>query len=402
MMRLLYFFLTAIILSNYSNAQFSCNSVRLADVPGQGRYWATACSNSEYALAGGGLADFGGNRLADFYLYNIAENTWMRVDDYPGGAHEGMMSFVINGRFFAGFGTPFITSSKKLYELNTNTGEWIPRADAPFPAAYHQAYVANGKAYILPAYSGNTPNIIEYDPELDSWRVVMQYNSEDVQTYSIGFTINNIIYLGMGYEGFSNSSKRWYKFDPSTETLTRLNDLNVGGAGRQSSAFKINNTGYMYNVSPGRIMIRYNETTDSWVQICNFAQERIANASSFGTTEFGYVVFGQITGSSGNISSNQLWQFEPVDLSSSVEDVLEENIQVYSGGDGELHVNISQPGIYQLDLFDLTGRRLATEKIQSANFAYQFTLKHNELKGIHLLQIKDSNGITVRREKVYL
>lgn len=399
-MKKILFCFSVLLSINSINAQFSCNSTRLADVPGSGRYWATACSNNEYALVGGGIAEFNGSSLADFYLYNISTNEWTRVDDYPAGPHQGMMSFVINGRFFAGFGSPFIQWSNKLYELNLENGTWIPRAEAPFPAAYHQAYVANGKAYIFPAYENQTPSILEYDPDLNSWRIVMSYAAEDVQTYSIGFTIDNVIYHGMGYQNISSTSKRWYKFDPSTETLTQLNELNVGGAGRQSSAFKIGNTGYMYNVSPGRLMIRYDVLTDSWVQMCNFAEERFANSSAFGTDEYGYVVFGTYSGSSGTISSNQLWQFEPVDLSSNI-DELEEFYQVYSGGDGLLHFSFSKPGHYHAKLFDLTGKLVSDEYIHADHFGFIRSITYAQKSGIYLLQLNDEHGKTVKTAKVY-
>ena len=89
---------------NAAKAQLSCNSVRMADVPGPGRFWATACSNNQFALVGGGKLSFTGAALADFYLYNIAADSWTQVQDYPLGAHEGMLSFEVNGRFFAGMG----------------------------------------------------------------------------------------------------------------------------------------------------------------------------------------------------------------------------------------------------------------------------------------------------------
>jgi hypothetical protein len=386
---------------NVANAQLSCNSLRLADVPGPGRYNATACSNNQFALVGGGKLSFSGNEAADFYLYTLATDTWAQVQDYPLGGHEGMISFEINGRFFAGMGTPFIQPSFQLYELDLSNLIWIPRASAPGTHLLIDAYVVNGKAYVIPVYVGNDSKIIEYNPELDSWRIVTDFNTTQNVQYPIGFVLGNSIYFGMGPGALSSGSMRkWFRFDTETETVVQLNDVPV--ASDQSCAFKIGNTGYVYNVGQNlKDMYRYNQTSDTWDLMCSFADNRMANASAFGDENYGFVVFGQNTNSQ-NTSSNELWRFEPVDLTSNLElNTTEKAIQLFSDGTGAISVHFPKTDIYQVSVYDLTGRCISTETMQINASDLNLTKNFN-INGLHFIQIKSSNNEILVNKKILI
>jgi len=386
---------------NTAKAQLSCNSVRLADVPGPGRFWATACSNNQFALVGGGKLSFSGASTADFYLYNIATDSWTQVQDYPAGVHNGMISFEVNGRFFAGMGTPFIQSSAQLFELDLTTLTWIPRASAPGSHLLIDAYVVNGKVYVIPVYVGDNGKIIEYNPALDTWRVVTDFNTIDNVQYPIGFAIDNNIYFGMGPGAFGGGNQaKWFRFDTQTETVVQLNDVPV--ASDQSSAFKIGNTGYVYNVGQNnKDMYRYNQDSDTWDLMCSFADARLSNASAFGTDNFGYVVFGENTDAQ-NTPSNELWRFEPLDLTSNNEiNKAEKNIQLFSDADGAIHINFPLPEVYSISVYDLTGRCISSESIMVSENYFNKVNKYTA-NGLHFIQIKNSKNEILLNKKVVL
>lgn len=385
---------------NAAKAQLSCNSVRMADVPGPGRFWATACSNNQFALVGGGKLSFTGAALADFYLYNIAADSWTQVQDYPLGAHEGMLSFEVNGRFFAGMGTPFIQTSAQLFELDLTTLTWIPRASAPGSHLLIDAYVVNGKVYVIPLYIGENGKIIEYDPALDSWRVVTDFNTIDNVQYPIGFALGNNIYFGMGPGAFGGGNQRsWFRFDTQTETVVQLNDVPVASA--QSCAFKIGNTGYVYNVGQdNKNMYRYNQDLDTWDLMCSFGDVRLPNASAFGTDSFGYVVFGE--NSNNQNTSNELWRFEPLDLTGN-DDInsTEKTVQLFSDNEGAISIAFPKAEIYTLSIYDLAGRCINTEKISVSNNDLNVIKKYNA-NGLHFIQINNSKNEIVLNKKVML
>ena len=397
MKTLLQIFFCCLIL-NAAKAQLSCNSVRLADVPGPGRYWATACSNSQFALVGGGTLEFSGALTDDFYLYTIATDTWTQVQDYPLGNHEGMISFEVNGRFFAGFGSPFIQPSVQLFELNLTTLTWTPRASAPGSNAFIDAYVVNGKVYLIPVYIEEETKIIEYNPELDSWRVVTDFNTITNVNYPIGFVLGNSVYFGMGPAALSSGSMRkWFRFNTETETVVQLNDVPVGSD--QSCAFKIGNTGYVYNVGQDqKDMYRYNQTSDTWNYMCSFAENRIPNASAFSDNNFGYVVFG----GSGFAPSNELWRFEPLDPTGNNElNSTEKSIQLFTDGSGTVSINFPKTEIYTLSIYDFTGKCLSSETLQENTTDYNLIKKYN-LNGLHFIQVKNSKNEILVNKKVVM
>jgi hypothetical protein len=386
---------------NVANAQLSCNSVRLADVPGPGRYNATACSNNQFALVGGGKLSFSGDETADFYLYTIATDTWAVVQDYPLGGHKGMISFEINGRFFAGMGTPFIQPSAQLFELDLTTLTWIPRASAPGGSQLVDAYVVNGKAYVIPVAITPDFKVVEYNPELDSWRVIAtDFGITDNITYPIGFVLGSDIYFGMGPALGSVSKRKWFRFDTETEAIVQLADVPV--ASDQSCAFKIGNTGYVYNVGQNlKDIYRYDQQTDTWNLICSFANNRKSNASAFGDTNFGYVIFGENTDLQ-NASSNELWRFEPIDLTINKElNKVEKSIQLFSDAKGTLNINFPNSEIYVISIYDLTGRCICTETIQ-INAANLNLIKNFNFNGLHLIQIKNSKNEILLNKKVLI
>jgi hypothetical protein len=312
-----------------------------------------------------------------------------------------MISFEVNGRFFAGLGTPFIQPSAQMFELDLTTLTWIPRASAPGAHYLIDAYVVNGKAYIIPVYVDNNSKIIEYNPELDSWRVVTDFNSLDAQ-YPIGFALGTNIYFGMGPGALnSGTMRKWFRFDTQTETVVQLNDVPV--ASSQSCAFKIGNTGYVYNVGQdNKDMYRYNQDLDTWDLMCSFADNRLANASAFGDASFGYIVFGQKSLPGENVSSNELWRFEPLDLTLNNEiNNAKKNIQLFSDADGSIHINFPLPEVYSISVYDLTGRCISSESIMVSESNFNWINKYTA-KGLHFFQIKNSKNEVLLSKKIVL
>ena len=156
----------------------------------------------------------------------------------------------------------------------------------------------------------------------------------------------------------------------------QLNDVPVKSV--QSCAFKIGNTGYVYND-------RYNQASNIWDLMCSFADDCMANASAFGDANFGYAVFGQKTGNGPNNLSNELWWFEPLDLTSN-EDInkAEKTIQFYSDANRAVYINFPSPEVYSISVYDLIGRCESTESLQIKDNNFNWINKYTA-NGLHFI-----------------
>jgi len=122
------------------------------------------------------------------------------------------------------------------------------------------------------------------------------------------FTIGNYAYVGGGL-----GSKEFYKFDPSTDSWTKLSDIPSGFNRGWAFAFVINGKGYVCggdktgNFAVYKDVQEYNPTTDTWTKKADLP---IAMDGAFACSVNGkgYV----IGGFNGSAAVSSVYEYDPV------------------------------------------------------------------------------------------
>lgn len=138
----------------------------------------------------------GSGYLKDFWKYDVSENEWTRIDDFPGTARSTAVSFVIGDNAYVGLGSsagapPIHTD---FYRYNANTGKWFQIANLP-TADYlvGLSFSNDSKGYIGLAEK-DYAKMYEYDPNSNSWKQTTTFQSEFcILTNS--FTVNSRMFV---------------------------------------------------------------------------------------------------------------------------------------------------------------------------------------------------------------
>ncbi|MEM8897991.1 MAG: kelch repeat-containing protein [Bacteroidota bacterium] len=122
-----------------------------------------------YIIAGQELV---GNRLKnDFWQYRKESDTWIELQEIPGGARDGIAAFPLNNKIFAGLG-----------------GIW----------------------------GGRDVDFYQFDPTLNAWSRIQDFKG-DKRELPVSFVIEGKGYIGLGRKTRNEPLKDFWEFDPSKE-----------------------------------------------------------------------------------------------------------------------------------------------------------------------------------------
>jgi len=132
----------------------------------------------------------------DFWKYDVSQNEWTLVDNFPGVERSTAFSFVIGDHAYVGLGSsggaPPIHPD--VYSYSAKTGEWKQIADfLEINFLLGISFSSDSKGYIGLAERDHA-KMYEYDPVANSWRPLAKFPSEfSVLTNS--FTINKRMFV---------------------------------------------------------------------------------------------------------------------------------------------------------------------------------------------------------------
>jgi N-acetylneuraminic acid mutarotase len=288
------------------------------------------------------------------------KNLWTKLADFPGGPREGMYSFSLNGKGYAGGGyyspvPPNTTYYNDLWEYNSETDQWTKKKDMPFPVMTEQSFTINNKAYLLNFGIG----FLEYDPSTDTWTSKATFH--DYRSGHRGFALNGKIYVGYGYNngnptelfndlwmydpttnawtqkanppfaarsyavGWSSSGKGYFGFgngpaafqtfndfweyDAATDKWTAKSAAGVTSFGFISS-FTLNDKPFLIHQATGAdnlmFLLAYDGSADNWKPKASFTSEINSGMTLFSIDKTAYVVGGWKNG----VYSKQVWKYE--------------------------------------------------------------------------------------------
>jgi N-acetylneuraminic acid mutarotase len=189
----------------------------------------------------------------------------------------------------------------------------------------------------------------------------------------------------MGMFVFGGVLNDFFSYDPISDSWNQI--ASISPSSDQSSAFTINDIGYVSNVGGNSHQIfSYNANSDSWVFEASFPETRIANATTSGIGGKGYLVFGQSTGSGGNVSSNKLWEFVPSGVSIKGEQKLNSN--VFADAEGILNVIADTKESLTVKVFSIEGNLLYEGQLEEGSGRINMSIYN----GLILVVLSDSDG----------
>jgi Kelch motif len=215
----------------------------------------------------------------------------------------------------------FFSSCQKVTTSTTDIGDWaISNEYDGALRAQAVSFVINNIAYVGLGYNQtlNTRynDFYAFDETAHTWTQQANFPGAP-RNGAVAFTVNGKAYVTTGYDGTNYLSDVW-QFDPSGTTgslpgaWTQMAHNFPGTPRAGAVAFGIGNQGYVVAGLDSiptyrKDMWVYNPTGDSWAQGPDLGNTKRTNAVAFVYGGQGYVVTGQNNG----IEATDLWVYNP-------------------------------------------------------------------------------------------
>jgi len=153
----------------------------------------------------------------DFWKYDIGENKWTGIKDFPGVSRTNAVSFVVGNKAYVGIGFNGIGAPpiyKDMWGYDANTGDWTQIADFPETNSNVGILFSNSTKGYVGVHEANETHrgiVYEYDPGANAWRKVQMFPSGN-SLYTKSFFVNNRNFVVGGW--WSEKSLQVWEFIP--------------------------------------------------------------------------------------------------------------------------------------------------------------------------------------------
>lgn len=371
MRRLLLLTCTFLILSSTGFYITSCNPStsttllgswdKLGDFPSIPRDGAVGFVINNVAYVGTGYNYTGSKHLQDFYRYDPTSDSWFQVASMPAaasgsGGRTEAVAFTLNGKGYVGGGynlsNGFNNPLSDFYEFDPTVGaggKWKRIADFGYTETQHDTTVSarrgsaaftvrdqsnKERAFVgwgIDINSYNYKDLWEYDAAKNVW--IQRPGAGSKRSYPFVFVIDNMAYVGGGFDGGSGSYPvDFIKFDVtqlnpdgsgspwSTKTGLTGRDLNGNAitqpkTRQQAVTFSINGFAYLTTGTAGSgDCWQYNPNTDTWLQYFSMTTN-VPIAGPNRILAVGFTIndsYGVLTtGGNSSLKYDDCWKFDP-------------------------------------------------------------------------------------------
>lgn len=203
--------------------------------------------------------------------------------------------------------TVFMESADSIVQLEDTIftliipDTWDNRASLPLAAGHATSFSLGNNGYYVFGRSGNAGNLqfsnqlYEFDAEANSWSERPNIPAA-AREGAIAFTIGDVVYLGLGYNG--NELSDLWRFSPGNEWV-QLTDF-PGGARSFATGFSVGNRGYICCGFDGENSRsdcwEYNPNNDNWQEIGSYPGGATHTAQATTINDMAYI--------GGGISNN--------------------------------------------------------------------------------------------------
>ena len=254
--------------------------------------------------------------LQDFWMWDTQKDFWTRLPDFPGQPRIGAVSFVLNGKGYMGVGYNGTDKLNDFWEFDPATNLWTQKANFMGTPRYGSVgFALNNLGYIGTGYDNNdNRDFYQYDPVADQWTQIASMGGEKREG-AVAFTYNGKAYVTTGTDNGLDLLDIWV-FDPTTDTWTEKNKLNLNSAytipRADGSAFVLGSKAYVclgYNSGVRVDCWEYDFAADNWTRKTDFEGSARQDAVSITFNNRAFIA----TGRSGNAFYDDIWELHPFD-----------------------------------------------------------------------------------------
>jgi len=211
----------------------------------------------------------------------VLVGNWVERSDFEGVARSSATAFSIGDLGYLGLGYDGEIRRTDFWSYNPASDGWLPLTQqADFPGRARNSasgFGAAGKGYVGLGYDGENRlnDFWQYDPASNTWDSVNAPNGPTPRYGAVAFSINDIGYVGTGYDG--NYLKDFFAYDPANNIWTKKTSFG-GSKRRDAVGFVIDGKGYICtginNGSYETDFYMYDPAGDTWT-----AKRKITDAS---------------------------------------------------------------------------------------------------------------------------
>ncbi|MBN2616238.1 MAG: IPT/TIG domain-containing protein [Bacteroidales bacterium] len=180
---------------------------RLANFPGKIRTGGKGFVENGTIYFGTGLSD--STYLKDFWQYDISLNTWRRLNDFSGSPRAGGFGFTVDGNGYLGGGAydslGTMVNHADFWKYNVATDTWLRVSDLlstnpSWPGISYGTYAVVGDKVYLGLGVGTLPDFGRwycYDPKTDQWNAIAIFpytRWEGNNRLPSAFVLNGVMY----------------------------------------------------------------------------------------------------------------------------------------------------------------------------------------------------------------
>jgi N-acetylneuraminic acid mutarotase len=400
-------FVLALLLAIISLTGFSQNGwTRLTDYPGSGRNVMSGFKFQAQGFTGMGYSGSNTNSFIDFWAYNPSNQTWTQKVNFPGGLRYNNCSFSIGKYGFISLGSNGFTSYNDLWQYDESMNTWQQKSNFPGEARYGSvAYGYGNKGYVGLGEHDGPGGILdyfndfyEYDQPSNTWSQKADFPGQARFT-AFSFYVNNLFYVvaGRSEDQYYNwvYLKDMWAYNPLTNSW--IQKASYPGQASWLTGFVINQMAYIGLGYDGtnnyNDFWRYNPVNDTWQQLPNFPSNARRTSFCFSVNNTGYLGCG----GTGSTEFNDFWKYnDPAFASIENDEVVSINIKIYPTPVRDI-IYIESDGINKVEIIDCNGKICkeisinAGSKINAINliefasgiyFLKVFTGKYSETKKI--------------------
>lgn len=392
LMRTLSASLICLFLFQVSMAQSSWN--QLNDFAGEGRHHPVLFTIRDSVYLTTGLLE--SDRLsADFYKYDIANDTWIKKDTFPAQPRSYAVGLTYQDKGYVGFGAGEDDYLKDLWEFDAKTQQWTQLADCPAPGRAHPAFCAlNDKIYMGLGnnQNGNRDDWWEYNISTDEWLPKAKFPGE-VRHHPFYFTIGEFVYVGLGHG--NGIFKDFYRYDSENDSWTRVADIPSYGR-VAGTCLSYNGVGFVmagqndWHLTPDTNQVwRYIPNTDEWKEGPHIPTGGRWAPGSFIHKNKMYFGFGEALDFS---LAKDIWSInlEVLVGIDKLENEIEDKELIINQAGGVTAVKFYEAKDRKVLLYSINGKLLEEGYVSSHDYSFDHT---GYKTGIYLLQIQE-NGST--------
>ncbi|MDQ3192465.1 MAG: PKD domain-containing protein [Bacteroidota bacterium] len=320
-------FLWTLIFSVFITGAFGQEQwIRKADIGGDKRLGSIGFTIGDKGYIGLGFTSEDQYCNFDLWKYDPHSDSWTQMADFIGDGTYEASSFSIGKHAFVGlgyYGCNLVNDDTKFWRYDSEENSWSQKSDFPGKGrGYATGFSIEDKGYFTCGRETNEfpfKDLWEYKPSEDKWTQKSSLPSHERENPS-AFVIGNLAYVGGGNTLYSGAvdiwSKEFFKYDPSNDNWTRVEDFPGQGRG-DAASFSIEGKGYYglgtkYGGAPyfSDFWV-YEPDSDKWKKVADFEGNKRFTILSFSIISKGYIFRGNFV---GDVIKNDFWEFTPTSV----------------------------------------------------------------------------------------